>query len=313
MTENLLDDNLKTPLNQRQGINEYSFVAQLFIWLGVFMGCFFLSQLFSGIIILGYYKSADIKEIASNPEDLNALRYAQMIATIFGFLLPALIFSKLKTATLIKYSNVTNKFNPVFLVLIPLLLLTFYPIIDVSFFINKVMPWSNWFQSYQGEYKSIVDGLLKDQHIIVFILNFLTVAILPAVCEEWMFRGTLQKLLSEKLNIHIAIFISSVIFSFIHFEFSGFLPRVVLGMFLGYLFYYSGSLWTNIFAHVVNNGSQVVFMYLNSRGIYKMDVDNPEMPKIWELIVYTAAFAVLWYLFYYFTQKRKNSTFVNIN
>ncbi|MCC6582235.1 MAG: CPBP family intramembrane metalloprotease, partial [Chitinophagales bacterium] len=92
--------------------------------------------------------------------------------------------------------------------------------------------------------------------------------------------------------------------------FSGFLPRVILGMFLGYLFYYSGSLWTSIFAHAVNNGSQVVFMYLNNKGIYKMDVDNPVMPKALELIVYTAAFAGLCYIFYHFAQKRKNSTFV---
>jgi hypothetical protein len=64
---------------------------------------------------------------------------------------------------------------------------------------------------------------------------------------------------------------------------------------------------------VVNNGAQVLFMYLNNRGIYKMDVDNPEMPETWEIIVYTLAFAGLWYLFYHFAQKRKNSTFVNIN
>ena len=309
MTESLIDDNLKTPLIQHQGINKYIYVAQLFIWLGIFTGCFLLAQLLSGAIILGYYKSVDIKEIASDPNNLNALRYAQMIASVFSFLLPALIFSRLKDNPLTKYSNANTGFNPVFLILVPLLLITFYPLIDLSFFINKVMPWNNWLKDYQGEYKNIVDGLLKDQSVFVFILNFLTIAAVPAICEEWIFRGTLQKLLSEKMNIHIAVFIASVFFSFIHFEFSGFLPRVILGMFLGYLFYYSGSLWTNIFAHVVNNGSQVTFMYLNSRGIYKMDVDNPEMPKIWELIVYTLAFVVLWAIFYHFAQKRKNSTF----
>lgn len=41
------------------------------------------------------------------------------------------------------------------------------------------------------------------------------------------------------------------------------------------------------FAHLVNNGAQVVFIYLNNKGIYKMDVENPEMPQVWELIVYT--------------------------
>lgn len=309
MTENLLDDGLKTPLIQRQGINNYSFYAQLFIWIGIFAGCFFLAQMVSGVIILLHYKSADIKQIASNPADLNALRYAQMLATLFSFLLPALIFSKLKDSPITKYSNANVGLSPVFIILVPFLLIAFYPLINLSFFVNKMMFWNDWFKEYQGDYKNIVEGLLKDQSIFVFILNILTVAVLPAICEEWIFRGTLQKLLSEKLNIHVAVFIAAFFFSLIHFEFSGFLPRVILGMFLGYLFYYSGSLWTSIFAHVVNNGAQVVFMYLNNTGVYKMDIENPEMPKAWELIVYTFAFAGLWYLFYHFAQKRKNSTF----
>jgi membrane protease YdiL (CAAX protease family) len=310
MTENLLDNNLNTPLIPSRAIDRYSFFAQLFIWLGIFLGCFLLAQMISSLIILSYYKSADIKQIVSNPADLNVLRYAQMLATLFSFLLPALIFSRLKSDSLLQYSKAAVGFNPVFLLLIPLLLITFYPLINVSFFVNKYMFWNDWFKDYQGDYKIIVEGLLKDQSVYVFVLNFITVAVLPAICEEWIFRGTLQKLLTERLNIHIAVFLAALFFSLIHFEFSGFLPRVILGMFLGYLFYYSGSLWASIFAHLVNNGAQVVFIYLNNKGIYKMDVENPEMPQVWELIVYTLAFAGLWSLFYHFAQKRKNSTFV---
>ena len=172
------------------------------------------------------------------------------------------------------------------------------------------MFWSDWLKDLQTEYKYITENMLNNSTILNLILCFITVAILPAVCEEFLFRGTLQKLFNEKLNIHIAVILSSIIFSLVHFDFSGFLPRIALGMFLGYLFYYSGSLWTSIFAHIVNNGSQVIFMYLNNAGIYKMDVENPEMPKAWELIVYTVAFTGLWYLFYHFAQKRKNSIFV---
>lgn len=309
MIENLLDEHLKTPINEPFGINAYSYGAQLFMWLGIFSACFFLAQFVSGLIIIGYYKSVDIKQIAANPSNLNVLRYAQILASLFSFLLPALIFSKLKEQSFMRYADADKGFQPVFIVLIPLLLIAIYPAIDASFFINKLMPWNGWRKDFQDEYKAIVDGLLKDDSIFVFVLNFLTIAAVPAVCEEWIFRGTLQKLLTEKLNIHLAVFFASVFFSLIHFEFSGFLPRIILGMFLGYLFYYSGSLWAGIFAHVVNNGTQVVFMYLNNKGIYKMDVDHPEMPKTWELIAYTLVFVGLWYLFYHFAQKRKNSTF----
>jgi membrane protease YdiL (CAAX protease family) len=310
MTENLIDEHLNTPLIPTRAIDRYNLGMQWLIWLGIFAGCFFVAQIISSVIILSYYKSVDIRQIANHPDDLNVLRYAQMLASVFGFLLPALLFSKLKDKRVLYYSYADKGFTWLFWVLIPLLLMAIYPMIDISFFLNKWMPWNNWYASFQDEYKNIVEGLLKENSASVFVLNFITIALLPAVTEEWIFRGTLQRLLSERLNVHISVLLASVFFSFIHFEFSGFLPRIVLGMFLGYLYYYSGSLWASIWAHVVNNGTQVVFMYLNNRGIYKINIDQPEMPAVWELIVYTAAFVVLWYLFYHFSQKRKSSTFV---
>lgn len=311
MADNLLDDDLKSLFIPSKGINKYDIGIQFLIWVGIFFGCFILAQTVAGGLIFAYYKSVDIKQIASNVYNLNALRYAQMIASLFGFLFPALLFSKLKDSPITKYSDANVGFHPLYLVLIPLLIFTFYPLINVSFFVNKIMPWNGWHSDYQSEYKFIVDGLLKDNSWFVLVLNMLTVAIIPAISEEWIFRGTLQKLFSEKLNIHLAILFSSIIFSFIHFEFSGFLPRIILGMFLGYLFYYSGSLWLSIFAHAVNNGSQVVLMYLNNKGIYKIDVDNPTMPAIWEILVYTASFVVLWMIFYHFAQKIKRVTLHN--
>ncbi|MDB5226391.1 MAG: putative metal-dependent rane protease [Bacteroidota bacterium] len=308
----MIDADGNKPLNQVTGINKYSFEVQLLIWLGIFTGCFIAAQLVCGGIIIAYYKSADLTTIASRVSDLNVLRYTQMLSSVLGFLLPALIFSKLKDTPITKFSNANKGFHPILLILVPLLIFTIYPLINASYFINKWMPWSNWMQDSQGEYKAIVDALLKDKTIFVFILNLFTVAMLPAVCEEWIFRGTLQKQLCEKLNIHIAVLLSAVFFSLIHFEFSGFLPRVFLGIFLGYLFYYSGSLWTNIFAHVVNNTAQIVIMYLSTVGIYKGDVENPEMPKTWELIIYTLGFIALWYVFYIFSQKR-NPRFVKLN
>lgn len=285
---------------------------QLLIWMGIFFGCFILAQTISSIIILSHYKQASIQAIISDTGDLNVLRVAQMIASVLGFLLPAWLFSKLKSKRLLSYADADKGFHPLYLLLIPALIFTFYPIIDVSFYVNKIMPWNNWMKDTQKEYKAIVDALLADKSILVFVLNFMTVAVLPAICEEWIFRGTLQKLLSERLNIHVAVFMSSVLFSLVHAEFSGFLPRIILGMLLGYLFYYSGNLWLNVFAHLVNNGAQVVLMYLNNLGICKTDLDNPEMPKIWEFIVYTTMFIALWYVFYRFSQRNKKSNFVTV-
>jgi membrane protease YdiL (CAAX protease family) len=305
MEENIGEEGLNNPLNYRSGIRKYTPEAQVMIWFGIFFACFFFAQLISGGIIIGYYHSVDIRQIASNLGDLNMLRLGQIAATVLGFLLPALIFSYLKDSPVTKYAHANKGFPLALLLIIPLLIISIYPLIDVSYFINQLMPWSTWMQGSQAEYKVIVDALLNDTSIPVFLLNFITVAALPAICEEWIFRGTLQRILSEKWNIHIAIMLSAVFFSAIHFEFSGFLPRILLGVFLGYLFYYSGSLWVNILAHLLNNGAQVVVIYFSKIGLYKGDLDTPEMPGTMELIGFTAGFMILSYLFYRLTQMKK--------
>lgn len=115
------------------------------------------------------------------------------------------------------------------------------------------------------------------------LFNLLVIALIPAVGEELTFRGVLQQSLTRGLkNPHVAIVLSAAIFSFIHFQFLGFLPRMFLGILLGYMFYVSGSLWTSILMHFVNNGTAVVLFYLNHKGIINVDVDHfGAMDNLW--------------------------------
>ena len=106
------------------------------------------------------------------------------------------------------------------------------------------------------------------------LFNLLVIALIPAIGEELTFRGVLQQALTRRCNVHVAVFLSAFIFSFIHFQFYGFLPRMFLGLLLGYLFYYSGSLWTSILMHFVNNGAAVVVAYLDYKGQIDVDIDH---------------------------------------
>ena len=99
------------------------------------------------------------------------------------------------------------------------------------------------------------------------LFNLVIIALIPAIGEELTFRGVLQQSLTRKMNPHIAIILSAAIFSFIHFQFYGFLPRMFLGMLLGYMFYITNSLWTSMLMHFVNNGATVVLYYLNNIGM----------------------------------------------
>jgi hypothetical protein len=310
MSQNILDDDLKTSKLPPKGIDKYEIGTQFLIWIGIFFGCTILISKIVQELMQIIYRTDNIVSIVKTSNNFKPFYYLQMPTTIASFLVPAFIFSFLKDRKIMSYLNINVFFQPYLFFLIPMMLYTFYiGIVYPSFFINRWMFWSNWLKVFQDEYKYITDNMLNDTSVVNLVLCLVAVAILPAICEEFLFRGTLQKLFSERMNIHIAILLSSFIFSFIHFDFSAFLPRIILGMFLGYLFYYSGSLWLSVFAHAVNNGSQVVMMYLNKKGIYKVDVDNPTMPAVWEIVVYTIAFAVLWMLFYHFAQKNKKTNF----
>ena len=118
------------------------------------------------------------------------------------------------------------------------------------------------------------EKMLNADSIGGLLLNLLVIALIPAIGEELTFRGVLQQGLTRKMNPHAAIILSAAIFSFIHFQFYGFLPRMFLGILLGYMFYVSGSLWTSIIMHFVNNGTAVVLYYLNHKGVIDVDVDH---------------------------------------
>ena len=118
------------------------------------------------------------------------------------------------------------------------------------------------------------EKMLKADSIGGLLLNLLVIALIPAIGEELTFRGVLQQGLTRKMNPHVAIILSAAIFSFIHFQFYGFLPRMFLGILLGYMFYVSGSLWTSILMHFVNNGTAVLLYYLNNKGIVSIDPET---------------------------------------
>ena len=87
-------------------------------------------------------------------------------------------------------------------------------------------------------------------------------ALIPAVSEEFIFRGAIQQTCAKWFdNHHIASIVTAAVFSLIHFDLFNFIPRFIMGIVLGYLFYFSGSIWTSVCVHFFNNGVIVVMYY----------------------------------------------------
>ncbi len=133
--------------------------------------------------------------------------------------------------------------------------------------------------------------------------NLFVVALLPALCEELLFRGALQQLFCRMVrNPHVAIWLTAAVFSLFHGEIFAFLPRFVLGAALGYLFYYGGSLWFNVTAHFINNALAIIVFYLCSKGV--VDVQATEsLNAPWFLVLIGLAIAVFFFVMFFVKRK----------
>jgi membrane protease YdiL (CAAX protease family) len=108
-----------------------------------------------------------------------------------------------------------------------------------------------------------------------FVANILVIAVIPPIGEEFIFRGVLQKLLARWYgNVHLAIWLSAFFFSALHFEFYGFLPRLMLGVMFGYIVIWTGSVWYAVIAHFMNNMSALAIAWYIGQGEIPASADS---------------------------------------
>ena len=220
------------------------------------------------------------------------MKIAQGLSSIFMFVVPPIVYYYV---TRMKHQMYDLGFrkpaNPWWLLLIGVVLMFIsLPVTNQLTRWNEAMSFGGVFEKLEDYLKMLeetaaatTEKMLNVDTIGGLLLNLLVIALIPAVGEELTFRGVLQQGLMRRVKSpHVAIILSAAIFSFIHFQFYGFLPRMFLGILLGYMFYITGSLWTSIAMHFVNNGTAVVLYYLNNKGIIDIDPEHfGEMQYSW--------------------------------
>ncbi len=148
--------------------------------------------------------------------------------------------------------------------------------IQYSYQINKAFPLPNWMMANEDNVKKTMDTLFSLKGFAGAFVNTLLIGVMPAISEELLFRGVIQRQLGRLLhNDHAQVWITAAIFSAIHFQFQGFLPRMILGALLGYMLVWSRSLWVPVAAHAFNNGIQVL-------ALYAMNMKPEDMEKLEE-------------------------------
>jgi membrane protease YdiL (CAAX protease family) len=133
-----------------------------------------------------------------------------------------------------------------------------------------------WMKNAEENAAELTEVFLKVDSTGGLLFNLFMIALLPAIGEELLFRGVIQRIFTRMTqNIHWGIWISAILFSALHIQFYGFVPRMLLGVLFGYLLVWSGSMWLPVLAHFINNGFAVVAMYLIDKNVL-----NPQVEEI---------------------------------
>ena len=275
----------------------------------------------AALIIIGLILSlvvSTITTIASgNLTELSILRIAQISSQIFTFVLPPILY-----ALLVKEKPMSalglNKVQFHWILLGIAIMYAILPLNSVFAEWNEGLKLPESMKALEELMKSMQDAagevtekMLNVNNISGLIINLFMIAGLAALGEELLFRSLLQtSLIRICKNAHIGIFIASIVFSFIHFEFYGFLPRLVLGLLLGYMFYFSRSIWIPILMHFVNNGTVVVLYYLNNIGIINIDLET--FDKTNNPILISSIFVVIALLYFSIKCSKKEHEEENI-
>lgn len=279
----------------------------LFQKLGLLLVFMLIGIMISSVlgIVPGLLSGMEYDEIGKNPGILQektpvwSLRLLLFANQIFTFLLPTILFSslfykknKLFELGLNSQLNWKHLFGGIFF------LIAAYPSVNFLYWINQQLPLADWMRTSEDRVANLLSKLLETDNVLVVIQNVLLIAVTPAICEELIFRGVIQKEFEKHFkNGHLAVWLGAILFSLIHFQFEGFLARVLLGAVLGYLYYWTRNLWVPITIHFVNNLLPIVV--LQTKGIDITKVNDNQLPFQWStLLVSIAAVYLVYYLFF---------------
>jgi membrane protease YdiL (CAAX protease family) len=138
-----------------------------------------------------------------------------------------------------------------------------------------------WMHKKEDAAARITDLFMVSDTFGIMLFNVFMIAVIPALGEELIFRGVFQKIFHNLFKSdHLAIWITAILFSAIHFQFFGFVPRLILGLVFGYLYFWSGTLWLPVISHFVNNAVPVAGAYLMGWERLNGTTDI----KVWEQI-----------------------------
>lgn len=257
----------------------------LFVFIGMFVGQFFgfLAMLsLTGVGLEALSNPNFLADIMSDPTYKRAVMIMNACVATSAFIVAPLVY-------LYGYAKMPLSifFNNNNIITIPLLLTIFIVIAFMT--VNSIfIEWNAkmelpeflrgfeaWAKRLEEQAEVLTQMMTRFDNKVDLGLALIVIAVVPAVGEELLFRGLIQNQLGGiTKNAHVAIWLAAIIFSAFHFQFYGFVPRMLLGALFGYLYYWSGNLLVPIFAHLMNNGLTLILLYMYQHGAIEFDIES---------------------------------------
>jgi len=279
-------------------------ILLLFLLVGTLVGTLIM-------LGLGEWQGIDVQQALqqigedSPASAKNFIRLSTLINHLTTFVLPALLFAWFfyrkqwfRFLRLDRQTAIANVLLGLFFIMAT------FPLAQWSFQLNKAMPLPEWANTMEDSAAGLVTGLLSMNSVGELLFNLLIIALIPALGEELLFRGVIQQKLAEwTRRPELAVWLAAMLFSAMHLQFQGFLPRLLLGAALGYLLLWTKNIWIPILAHFLNNGLQIVVAYFAEDQLKDLQAEgtSPEIPLA------TAIFSAIFVLAIGYTIRRYNA------
>lgn len=243
---------------------------------------FFLLSFAIAVPLFGMDAILNMGNLSGNGTSLHVLKFFQVVQAIGLFIVPPFILGWLFYGNSFDYLHLNKPFDGSSVILVLLLMFFAAPLINFvgEWNANMHLPeWmagiENWMKNAEEKAAELTEAFLKVDSPAGLLFNIFMIAVLPAIGEELLFRGVVQRIFTSwTRNHHWGIWITAILFSAMHLQFYGFVPRMLLGALFGYLLVWSGSMWLPIIGHFLNNGFAVIAMYLIDKKLLSPEVEK---------------------------------------
>jgi membrane protease YdiL (CAAX protease family) len=244
----------------------------------------------------------------NDPNTLPLLKFIQIISQLGTMIIPAIIAAIFFSTRAGEYLHTNKKPAASSLALVTISIVCAGPLINFLLEVNNRMQLPSflsgleqWMKDYELKAQKLTEVFLTDTSPQQFTINILMIAVLPAIGEEFLFRGIFQKLFAQ-ITKHklLAVIITGALFSAIHLQFYGFIPRFLLGVYFGLLLVWSKNIWLPVLAHFVNNFLSLFLAALHAKNSLAFNPDTIGTTRedtVWVIASAAVVLICVWLVF----------------